>query len=76
MFWRLVLGLVLQVVAGLLYKPPEGPKAAAFKDFQIPQANDGDRFTDFAGTMWQPGAIVAWAGDFNTAPITKKQKKK
>jgi hypothetical protein len=76
MFWRLVLGLVLQVAASLFYKPPPGPQAAQFKDFQIPQANDGDRFTDFAGTMWQDGAVVGWAGDFEAVSITKKQKKK
>lgn len=76
MFWRLVIGLVLQLVSAMLYKPPPGPKAAAFKDFQIPQANDGDRFTDFAGTMWQPAAIVAYAGDFDKRRIYKKQKKK
>lgn len=76
MFWRLVIGLVLQVVSGLLYKPPPGAAAAEFKDFQIPQANDGDRFTDFAGTMWQPASIVAFAGDFDKQRIYKKQKKK
>lgn len=76
MFWRLVLGLLLQLASALFYKPPPGPKAAEFSEFQIPQANDGDRFTDFAGTMWQPGAVVAWAGDFDKKPIKKKQKKK
>lgn len=76
MFWRLVIGLVLQFAASLFYKPPPGPKAAEFKDFQIPQARDGDRFTDFAGTMWQDGAVVAYAGDFNKQRIYKKQKKK
>lgn len=76
MFLRLVLGLVLQFAASLFYKPPAGPKAAAFKDFQIPQANDGDRYADFAGTMWQGGAIIGFAGDFKSRPIFKKQKKK
>lgn len=76
MFWRLVIGLVLQFAASLFYKPPPGPKAAEFKDFQIPQARDGDRFTDFAGTMWQDAAVVAYAGDFNKQRIYKKQKKK
>lgn len=76
MLWRLVVGLVLQFAASLFYKPPPGAKAAEFKDFQIPQARDGDRFTDFAGTMWQDGAVVAYAGDFNKQRIYKKQKKK
>lgn len=76
MFWRVVIGLVLQFAASLLYKPPPGPEAAAFKDFQIPQANDGDRYADFAGTMWQPAAVVAFAGDFDKQPIYKRQKKK
>lgn len=76
MFWRLVIGLVLQLAAGLLYKPPPGPKAAAFKDFQIPQSNDGDRYGDGAGTWWESGAVVAWAGDFLSRDIRKKQKKK
>jgi hypothetical protein len=76
MFVRLIIGLVLQLVAGLLYKPPPGPKSADFKDFAIPQANDGDRFTDFAGTIWVADAVVAWAGDFATRGIYKRQKKK
>lgn len=76
MFLRLVLGLVLQFAASLLYKPPPGPKAAEFKDFQIPQANDGDKFFDFAGTVWQGASVVAWAGDFRSEAIRKKQKKK
>ena len=76
MFWRLVIGLVLQFAASLLYKPPPGPKAAEFKDFHIPQFNDGDRYTDFAGTMWQAGPVVGYAGDFDKRRIYKKQKKK
>lgn len=76
MFWRLVLGLVLQFAASLLYKPPPGPKAAKFSEFDIPQARDGDRFFDFAGTAWNGAGIVAWAGDFATRAIKKKQKKK
>ena len=76
MFIRLLIGLALQLLSALLYKPPPGPKAAEFKDFAIPQANDGDRFTDFAGTLWVPDSVVAWAGDFQTRPIYKKQKKK
>jgi hypothetical protein len=76
MFWRLVLGLVLQFAASLFYKPPPGPKAAEFKDFAIPQSNDGDRYMDFGGTIWQPASVVAWAGDFRSEGIYKKQKKK
>ena len=76
MFWCLVIGLVLQFAASLFYKPPPGPKAAEFKDFQIPQFNDGDRYTDFAGTMWQAAAVVGYAGDFDKRRIYKKQKKK
>ena len=76
MFWRLVIGLVLQVAASLLYKPPPGPEAAKFKDFQIPQANDRDRYGDGGGTWWEPAMVVAWAGDFQTRPIYRRQKKK
>lgn len=76
MFLQLALGLVLQFAASLFYKPPPGPKAAEFKDFSIPQSNDGDRYTDFAGTDWQAAAVVAWAGDFKTTAIRKRQKKK
>jgi hypothetical protein len=76
MFVRLLIGLALQLLSTLFYKPPEGPKAAEFKDFAFPQANDGDRFIDFAGTVWVSDAVVAWAGDFATRGIYKRQKKK
>jgi hypothetical protein len=76
MFFRLVIGLVLQFAASLFIKPPPGPKAAAFSDFSIPQSNDGDRYLDFGGTVWQAGSVVAWAGDFRSRGIYKKQKKK
>jgi hypothetical protein len=75
MFVRLLVGLALQLLSSLLYKPPPGPEAAQFKDFSIPQANDGDRFTDFAGTLWVSDAVVAWAGDFDSNGIYKKRKK-
>lgn len=75
MFVRLLIGLALQLASYLLTKPPPGPEAAQFKDFSIPQANDGDRFIDFAGTLWVSQAVVAWAGDFDSNGIYKRQKK-
>ena len=76
MLGRLILGLVLQLASLLFTKPPQGPAAAEFKDFAIPQAKDGDRFVDFAGTLWVSESVVAWAGDFRSRGIFKKQKKK
>lgn len=76
MLGRLLIGLLLQFASTLFYKPPPGQKAAAFKDFQIPQSNDGDRFTDFGGTIWEDAGVVAFAGDFFPQRIYKRQKKK
>lgn len=74
MFWRLVLGVVLNLAATLFIKPPAGPTAETKIDRIT--SNEGDRIFDFAGTYWQRNAFDAWSGDFASAPIREKQKKK
>lgn len=74
MWWRLILGVVFNLAASLLVKPPPGPTAATGID--RPTANEGDRVLDFAGTYWQKNSYVAWQGDFWSAPIRERSKKK
>ena len=76
MWWRLILGVVLNLVASLFVKPPPGPTAAGLKDFGIPRSDEGARLIDFAGTIWLADPHVAWYGDFASAPIRKKNGKK
>lgn len=74
MWWRLVLGVLLNAAAALFTKPPPGPTAETRIDRIT--ANEGDRILDFAGTYWQRNAYDAWSGDFASAPIRERQKKK
>lgn len=76
MFWRLVLGVVFNLLAGLFVKPPPGPTASTLNDFGIPRSDEGARVTDFAGTIWQDSPHIAWYGDFASTPIRKKNGKK
>lgn len=76
MFWRLVLGIVLNLAASLFVKPPPGPTASKLTDFNLPRADEGARIFDFAGTVWRKDPHVAWYGDFSSAPIRSRQKKK
>lgn len=75
-FFRLILGVVFSLLSAALYKAPPGPRAAAFDDFGIPKARQGDKFKDFAGTMWVSSSEVAWAGDLYSTPIYKGGGKK
>lgn len=76
MFLRFALGLFFQFLSFLLYEPPPGPQAASFSEFDIPKTPEGTRYRDFAGTRWFNDPIVAYAGDFASAPIYKKGGKK
>lgn len=76
MWWRLILGVLLNAAASLFVKPPPGPTAAKLSDFSVPRADEGARIFDFAGTVWRKDPHVAWYGDFASAPIRERQKKK
>lgn len=76
MLWRLVLGILLNYAASLFQKPPPGPTASTLSDFGIPQAREGARIVDFAGTIWIDDAHVAWYGDFASRAIKQKNGKK
>lgn len=75
MWWRLILGVVFNLLAGLFVKPPPGPAAAKLSDFGIPRSDEGARVIDFAGTIWISDPHVAWFGDFGSQPIRKRRKK-
>ncbi len=76
MWWRLILGVVLNFAASLFIKPPPGPTANQLSDFGIPRADEGARIIDFAGTVWIDNAHVAWYGDFASRAIKQKGGKK
>lgn len=76
MWWRLILGVVLNVVSGLFVKPPPGPTASTLKDFSVPRSDEGARIIDFAGTIWISDPHVAWYGDFDSNAIRQKGGKK
>ncbi|MHA3913840.1 hypothetical protein [Halovulum sp. GXIMD14793] len=73
---RVVIGVALNFVASLFYKPPPGPPSAKLKDFDLPRASEGEGVLDFLGTHWIPDSQVANYGDFDSRAIKKKAGKK
>lgn len=54
----------------------QGPKAAAFEDFQFPMADEGTPQCVIFGDCWSPDWTVLAVGNFRTTPIKSDGGKK
>ena len=63
MFWGILIGLALMVVAYLIMPKPKPPKPPEVKDMDDPVAEAGKPIPVVFGTLTIKGLNVLWFGD-------------
>lgn len=69
----LVASFALQMI---LTPRPTAPEAAAFEDFDFPQADEGTSASVVFGDVWIDDWIVLWYGNYSTTDVKSDGSKK
>ena len=71
MWVQLAIFVVSLIVSYATRPKPQTPRAAAFEDFEFPQADEGTPQVFVFGDVWIEDWMVVGVGNFRTEPIRR-----